>query len=130
MCQCPRAKAARVAGPTLRSLVMRYRTSTVGLNGHHVAGLAGEDGLRGGHDQVRGLPVLVLGAADGLAVDGDYQPAAGLHGPGPEAGAGRRDPDGQQPRQRNAAGRVLLGSGTRARRSKRYSAADSWDRQR
>jgi hypothetical protein len=60
MCQCPRAKAARVAGPTLRSLVMRYRTSTVGLNGHHVAGLAGEDGLRGGHDQVRGLPVLAF----------------------------------------------------------------------
>ena len=33
-----------------------------------------------------GLPVLVLRAADGLAVDGDYQTAPDLHGPGPEPG--------------------------------------------
>ena len=37
-------------------------------------------------DQVRGLPCLVLGAADGLAVDGDHQPAADLHGPGVHPG--------------------------------------------
>src|SRR5437763_13001281 len=30
----------------------------------------------------RGLPVLVPCAADGLAVDGDHQPAAGPRGPG------------------------------------------------
>jgi len=38
-------------------------------------------------DQVRGLPCLVLGAADGLAVDGDHQPAAGPRGPGVQPGA-------------------------------------------
>jgi hypothetical protein len=38
-------------------------------------------------DQVRGLPVLVLRAADGLAVDGDHEPASGLHGPGVQPAA-------------------------------------------
>ena len=37
-------------------------------------------------DQVRGLPRLVLRAADGLAVDRDHQPAAGLHRPGVQPG--------------------------------------------
>ena len=56
-------------------------------------------------DQVRGLPCLVLGAADGLAVDGDHQPAAGPRGPGVQPGAehpvehvgadqGERSPEG------------------------------------
>ena len=44
------------------------------------------DAVREGRDQVRGLPVLVLRAADGLAVDRDDQPPAGPHGPGPEPG--------------------------------------------
>ncbi len=44
------------------------------------------DPVREGRDQVRGLPGLVFRAADGLAVDRDDQPAAGLHGPGPEPG--------------------------------------------
>ena len=44
------------------------------------------DAVRQRRDQVRGLPGLVLRAADGLAVDGDHQPAAGLHGPGVQPG--------------------------------------------
>jgi hypothetical protein len=44
------------------------------------------DAVRQRRDQVRGLPALVLGAADGLAVDGDHQPAADLHGPGVQPG--------------------------------------------
>jgi hypothetical protein len=44
------------------------------------------DPVREGRDQVRGLSGLVPRAADGLAVDRDDQPAAGLHGPGPEPG--------------------------------------------
>jgi hypothetical protein len=108
----------------------------VGLDGHDVVRVPGEDGLRGvslrvhgvdgddragqagerlqqvphggdlvrflrhgdlpedradavgqRRDQVRGLPGLVLRAADGLAVDGDDQPAAGPHGPGVQPGA-------------------------------------------
>ena len=46
------------------------------------------DAVRHRRDQVRGLPFLVLRAADGLAVDGDHQPAAGLHRPGVQPGAG------------------------------------------
>ena len=45
------------------------------------------DAVCQGRDQVRGLPGLALRAADGLAVDGDHQPAAGLHGPGVQPGA-------------------------------------------
>src|SRR5690242_7253836 len=45
------------------------------------------DAVRQRRDQVRGLPVPVRGAADGLAVDRDHQPAADLHGPGPQPGA-------------------------------------------
>jgi hypothetical protein len=40
------------------------------------------DAVRQRRDQVRGLAVLVPGAADGLAVDGDHQAAAGPHRPG------------------------------------------------
>jgi hypothetical protein len=40
------------------------------------------DAVRQRRDQVRGLPVLISCAADGLAVDGDHQPAAGPHRPG------------------------------------------------
>ena len=43
---------------------------------------------RQGRDQVRGLPGLVLRAADGLPVDGDDSPAAGLHRPGVQPGTG------------------------------------------
>jgi hypothetical protein len=51
--------------------------------------LAGDraDTVRQGRDQVRGLLFPVPGAADGLAVDRDYQPAAGLHRPGVQPGA-------------------------------------------
>ena len=45
------------------------------------------DAVRQCRDQVRGLPVLALRAADGLAVDRDHQPPAGPHGPGPQPGA-------------------------------------------
>jgi hypothetical protein len=45
------------------------------------------DAVRQRRDQVRGLPFLVLRAADGLAVDRDHQPAAGLCGPGVQPGA-------------------------------------------
>jgi hypothetical protein len=38
-------------------------------------------------DQVRGLPGLVLRAADGLAVNGDDQPSAGPHRSGVQPGA-------------------------------------------
>jgi hypothetical protein len=44
------------------------------------------DPVRQGRDQVRGLPGLVLRAADGLPVDGDDQPAAGPHRPRPQPG--------------------------------------------
>ena len=44
------------------------------------------DAVRQGRDQVRGLPFLVPRAADGLAVDGDHEPAAGLHRPGVQPG--------------------------------------------
>ena len=47
----------------------------------------GADAVCQRRDQVRGLPGLVLGAADGLAVDGDHQPAAGPYRPGPQPGA-------------------------------------------
>jgi hypothetical protein len=75
-------------------------------------------------DQVRGLPGHILRAADGLAVDGDHQPAAGLYRPGvqpgaeypvehiradqgkptPERGLLRRAADRAQPRQHLRAG--------------------------
>ena len=45
------------------------------------------DAVRQGRDQVRGLPALALGAADGLAVDRDHQPPAGPHRPRPQPGA-------------------------------------------
>ena len=45
------------------------------------------DAVRQRRDQVRGLPGLALRAADGLAVDGDHQPPAGLHRPGVQPGA-------------------------------------------
>jgi hypothetical protein len=45
------------------------------------------DAVRQRRDQVRGFPGPVIRAADGLAVDGDHHPAAGLHGPGVQPGA-------------------------------------------
>jgi hypothetical protein len=41
------------------------------------------DAVRQCRDQVRGLPGPDLRAANGLAIDRDHQPSAGLHGPGP-----------------------------------------------
>ena len=74
-------------------------------------------------DQVRRLPFLALRAADGLAVDGDHQPAAGQHGPGPQPGT--EDPvehigadQGERPAEgglfRRAARRAQHGQGLRA----------------
>jgi len=59
----------------------------IGLRVH--GGLAEDraDTLRQGRDQVRGFLFPVPGAADGLAVDRDYQPAAGLRRPGVKPGA-------------------------------------------
>ena len=45
------------------------------------------DAVRQRRDQVRGLPVLIPRAADGLAVNGDHQPALNLHSPGPQPGS-------------------------------------------
>jgi len=64
-----------------------HRGDLIGLRIHGDLAEDRADAVRQGRDQVRGLPVLVLGAADGLAVDGDHQPAAGLYGSGPEPGA-------------------------------------------
>ena len=81
------------------------------------------DAVHQRRDQVRGLPVLVLRAADGLAVDGDHQPAAGLHRPGVQPGAGnpvehvRADPGKPTPERgllRRAAGRAQAGQHLRA----------------
>jgi hypothetical protein len=44
------------------------------------------DAVGQGRGRVRGLPVLVLRSPDGLAVDGDHQPAAGPHSPRPQPG--------------------------------------------
>ena len=63
-----------------------HRGDLVGLLLHGDLAEDRADAVRQGRDQVRGLPVLVLRAADGLAVDGDYQAAPDLHGPGPEPG--------------------------------------------
>ena len=43
--------------------------------------------VRQGRDQVRGLPVPVFRAADGLAVNRDHQPSAGPRRPGVQPGA-------------------------------------------
>jgi hypothetical protein len=60
------------------------------------------DTVRQGRDQVRGLLFPVPGAADGLAVDRDYQLAAGLRRPGVKPGAHARravpGPGGSTPR--------------------------------
>ena len=73
------------------------------------------DPVRQGSDQVRGLPGHAPRAADGLAVDGDDQPAAGLHGPGPEPGT--EDPVenvGADQGERAAEGGLLRRSARRA----------------
>jgi hypothetical protein len=44
------------------------------------------DAVGQGRDQVRGLPVLALRAADGLAVDRDNQPTVGADSPGVQPG--------------------------------------------
>jgi len=63
-----------------------HRGDLVGLLVHGGLPEDRADAVRQRRDQVRGLPVLVLRAADGLAVDGDHQPAAGLHCPRPQPG--------------------------------------------
>ena len=73
------------------------------------------DPVRQRRDQMRGLPGLVLRAADGLAVDSDDQPAAGLHGPGPQPGT--QDPVenvGADQGERAAERRLLRRSARRA----------------
>jgi hypothetical protein len=81
------------------------------------------DAVRQGRDQVRGLPVLSLRAPDGLAVDRDDQPAAGLRSPGPQPGTenvvehigadqGERAAEGGL--LRRAANRAERGQGVRA----------------
>ena len=57
------------------------------LRGHRHLPEDRADAVRQRRDQVRGLPFLVLRAADGLAVDGDHPPAACLHRPGVQPGA-------------------------------------------
>jgi hypothetical protein len=57
----------------------------------------GADAVRQRRDQMRGLPVLVLGAADCLAADRDHQPAADPHGPGVQPGTeGLAEPGGAE----------------------------------
>jgi len=64
-----------------------HRGDLVRLRGHRHLPEDRADAVRQRRHQVRGLPVLVLRAADGLAVDGDHQTAADLYGPGPQPGA-------------------------------------------
>ena len=69
------------------------------------------------------FPVLFLRAADGLAVDSDDQPAAGLHGPGPEPGT--EDPVehvGADQGERAAEGGLLRRSAHRAQHRQRLRA--------
>jgi len=79
-----RDDGAGQAGERLQQLP--HRGDLVRLRVH--GGLAEDraDAVRQRRDQVRGLPGLVLRAADGLAVDRDHQPAAGLHRPGVQPG--------------------------------------------
>ena len=84
--QCAdRDDGAGQAGERLQQIP--HRRDLVRFRVH--GGLAGDraDAVRQRRDQVRGLPFLVPGAADGLAVDGDHQAAAGPHGPGVQPGA-------------------------------------------
>jgi hypothetical protein len=53
-----------------------HRGDLVGLLVHGDLAEDRADAVRQRRDQVRRLPVLALRAADGLAVDGDHQPAA------------------------------------------------------
>jgi hypothetical protein len=64
-----------------------HRGDLVGLLVHGDLAQDRADAMRQGRDQVGGLPFLAFRAADGLAVDGDDQPALGLHDPRPEPGA-------------------------------------------
>jgi hypothetical protein len=64
-----------------------HRGNLVGPGVHGDLAEDRADAVRQGRDQVRGLPGLVLRAADGLAVDGDDQPAADPYGPRPQPGA-------------------------------------------
>jgi len=64
-----------------------HRRDLVGLRVHGDLAEDRADAVRQRRYQVRRLPVLVLRAADGLAVDGDHQPAAGPNGPGMQPGA-------------------------------------------
>ena len=81
------------------------------------------DAVRQGRDQVRGLPALALRAADGLAVDRDHQPPAGLHRPGVQPGtddpverigADQREGPPERGLLRRAAGRAQHGQDLRA----------------
>jgi len=76
-----RQDRAGQAGERLQQLA--HRGDLIGLLVHGDLAQDRADAVRQGRDQVRGLPVLALRAADGLAVDGDHQPAAGLRDPGP-----------------------------------------------
>jgi hypothetical protein len=67
-----------------------HRGDLVGLLAYGDLAQDRADAVRQGRDQVRGLPGLVLRAADGLAVDSDHQPTAGLHRPGVQLGT--KDP--------------------------------------
>jgi len=77
--------------------------------------LAGDraDAVRQRRDQVRGLPGLVLRAADRLAVDRDHQRAAGLHGPDVQPGAENpvehvRTDQGERPPERGLLRRAAI----------------------
>ena len=116
-----RDDGAGQAGERLQQLP--HRRDLVRLRVHR--GLAEDraDAVRQRRDQVRGLPGLVLRAADRLAVDCDHQPAAGLHGPGVQPGTenpvehigadqGEGTPEGGL--LRRAAGRAQHGQHLRA----------------
>jgi len=75
---------ARQVGERLQQLAHRGDLVALGVRRDLPEDRA--DAMRQGRDQVRGLAVLALRAADGLAVDRDHQPAAGSHGPRPQPG--------------------------------------------
>ena len=86
-CVCSRVDRDDRAGQVGERLQqVPHRGDLVGLRVHGDLAEDRADAVRQGRDQVRGLPVLVLRAADGLAVDRDHQPAAGPHGPGLQPG--------------------------------------------
>jgi len=100
-----------------------HRGDLIGLLVHGDLAEDCADAVCQGRDQVRGLPVLVLRAADGLPVDGDHQPAAGPHRPRPQPGTESpiehiRADQGERPPERRffrrAAGQAQHGEHLRA----------------